>query len=691
MANKLAGENSPYLLQHADNPVDWYPWGAEALGKSSAEDKPIFLSIGYAACHWCHVMAHELFEDPKIAEILNESFICIKVDREERPDLDSIYMSAVVAMTGQGGWPLSVFITPQGEPFYGGTYFPPQSRYNLPSFQDVITSISRLWHEDRAKLVQSAQEVVQSLINSSKGKEKPGLLSPQILDQAVYRLAQAYNWKSGGWGQAPKFPQPMVIEFLLQRATAGDKLAQDMALHCLDAMSQGGMYDIVGGGFARYSTDDKWLVPHFEKMLYDNALLAKVYLYAYLITRQDKYLRVCQSTLEFIIRELTSTQGGFFSSLDADSGGKEGQYYLWDEAEIRDCLQKAQAGSTKYPLIDWAEFYFSAFDLAQEGNSSDQTIIRRKIEDSELALKYKISETEAANLLDALNSYLLAKRLSRERPSVDDKVLVSWNALAIIAFSEAARYLGQAPYLEIALKCANFIWDKMYRDNLLFRSWRNDKAQKNAYLEDYAALLVAYLSLYQSTHEVIWFDRAKLLLDEIQNHFRDIDAGFFDTSNDHETLLIRPKDLQDNATPSGNSLATTGLLQLAVYEGMQEWRNEAEKGLANFLGSIVNFPLYFGYWLCALNSFISPSKEIAILSPENITASNQYDRVIWSTYRPYVFVAASTYPPLSNGPRLLDDRTLINNQATVYVCHDFICEHPVNSPQELKDLLDRIN
>jgi uncharacterized protein YyaL (SSP411 family) len=689
LANRLAGENSPYLLQHASNPVDWYPWGAEALEKSRAEDKPIFLSIGYAACHWCHVMAHESFEDPQIAQILNGSFICIKVDREERPDLDFIYMKAVVAMTGQGGWPLSVFLTPQGEPFYGGTYFPPKAGYNLPSFYDVITSISRLWHEDRAKLVQSAKEVVQSLINSSEKEEKTGLLSPQVLDQAVYRLAQTYNWKSGGWGQAPKFPQPMVIEFLLQRAAAGDKLAQDMALHCLDAMSQGGMYDIVGGGFARYSTDDMWLVPHFEKMLYDNALLAKVYLYAYLMTREDKYLRVCRSTLEFIIREMTSADVGFFSSLDADSGGKEGQYYLWNRKEIQDCLLEAQSSSTKFQSINWADFYFSAFDITQEGNYNGQTIIRRNIDDSELAIKYKITETEAGKLLDELNGNLLAKRLSREHPAIDDKVLVSWNALAIIAFSDAARYLDHAFYLDIALKCANFIWDKMYRGNILFRSWRNGKAQNNAYLEDYAALLVAFLSLYQSSHEVIWFDRAKILLNEIQTHFRDTESGFFDTRDDHETLLIRPKDRQDNATPSGNSLALIGLLQLASYDGMQEWHDEAEKAMISLLGGVVNYYLYFGNWLCAFNTFLTPTTEIAILFPEYSPRSTEFDRVIWAAYRPNCIVAASTYPPQVNSPRLLKDRALAINLATVYVCHDFLCEPPVNTPLELQDILDK--
>jgi uncharacterized protein len=325
MTNRLAEENSPYLIQHANNPVDWYPWEPEALEKARQEDKPIFLSIGYAACHWCHVMAHESFEDPKIATMLNDNFISIKVDREERPDLDSLYMNAVVALTGQGGWPMSVFLTPHCEPFFGGTYFPPTPRFNLPSFSEVILTIARLWRDDRPRLLQSAKEIVERITVISSTTLKSTAISTKFLDEAVHRLAQMYDWKFGGWGQAPKFPQPMVIEFLLRRARHGDKLALDMASHCLDAMSQGGMYDVVGGGFARYSTDNYWLVPHFEKMLYDNAQLAKVYLYAYLITREQKYRVICQTTLDFLSREMMSEKGGFFSSLDADSGGKEGQ------------------------------------------------------------------------------------------------------------------------------------------------------------------------------------------------------------------------------------------------------------------------------------------------------------------------------------------------------------------------------
>jgi uncharacterized protein len=687
MANRLAAENSPYLIQHASNPVDWFPWGPDALEKARREDKPIFLSIGYAACHWCHVMAHESFEDHEVAEFLNQNFVSIKVDREERPDLDSLYMNAVVAMTGQGGWPMSVFLTPQGEPFYGGTYFPPQARFNLPSFREVIQTITRLWRDDRQRLLQSSHEIVQHIVGAAPVKKNGLPLSPQILDQAVYRLAQAYDWNYGGWGQAPKFPQPMVIEFLLQRASQGDKLALDVALHCLDSMSQGGMYDVVGGGFARYSTDNTWLVPHFEKMLYDNALLAKVYLYAYLITHESRYRDICQATLDFMMREMLSNDGGFFSSLDADSEGKEGQFYLWDYSEIRSCVSQAQARSTKYPSVNWADFYLEAFSVTREGNFEGKTILQQSVNNLELASRHDLSESDVDKLLHNLNRILLEKRSERIRPATDDKVLVSWNALALTVFAEAARYLHCPAYLEIARKNATFLWDQMVHDDRLFRSWRNGKALHNAYLEDYAGMILAYIALYQSNFETIWFQRAKLLLAELLAHFRDPDFGFYDTRDNHEELLMRVKDMQDNATPSGNSLAVSVLIQMAAYEGESTWREMAEEAFL-FVGDMLSgFPLGYGKWLCALFAFFTSIKEIAILLPPSDQGVIPYERVLWSEYRPDCIVAAAAYPPEQGSPKLLQDRSLINGRSAAYVCHDFTCELPVQTPEELGERL----
>ncbi len=653
------------------------------MEKAGREDKPVFLSIGYAACHWCHVMAHESFEDPQVAEFLNQHFVSIKVDREERPDLDSLYMDAVVAMTGQGGWPMSVFLTPQGEPFYGGTYFPPQPRFNLPSFLDLIQTIERLWRDDRGRLLQSAREIVQHIISAGPVERKTKPLSPQVMDQAVYRLAQAYDWKYGGWGQAPKFPQPMVIEFLLQRASKGDKLALDVALHCLDAMSQGGMYDVVGGGFARYSTDELWLVPHFEKMLYDNALLAKVYLYAYLITRESRYREICEATLDFLVREMLSVEGGFFSSLDADSEGKEGQFYLWDFSEIHLCLSEAQRRSAKFGSVIWADFYMDAYSVTREGNFEGRNILQKGVSNTVLASRYGLSESEVAELLHDLNQILLEKRTERIRPATDDKVLVSWNALALTVFAEAARYLERSDYLEVACKNAAFLWDNLVLDNRLFRSWRNGKARHNAYSEDYAGLILAYVALYQSNFEVVWFERARKLLTELLAHFEDPDFGFFDTRDDHEELLKRVKDTQDNATPSGNSLAVLALIQMAAYEGETGWREKAELAVDVVGGKFVSFPLSYGKWLCAFNAYLTSLKEIALLFPATNLGSIPYARVVWSAYRPDCVVAASTYPPEQESPKLLQDRALINGLPTVYVCHDFICDLPVQTPEQL--------
>lgn len=683
MTNRLAGENSPYLIQHANNPVDWFPWGPEALEKARREDKPIFLSIGYAACHWCHVMAHESFEDSQIAEILNHNFVSIKVDREERPDLDSLYMNAMITMTGQGGWPMSVFLTPQGEPFFGGTYFPPTPHYNLPSFQDVILTITRLWHDDREKLLQSAQEIVQQIVTAAPTKVKGTALSSQFLEQASYRLAQAYDWKSGGWGQAPKFPQPMAIEFLLRRANQGDKLALDVALHCLDAMAQGGMYDVVGGGFARYSTDEYWLVPHFEKMLYDNALLAKVYLYAYLITREHKYLEICQSTLDFLLREMMSKEGGFYSSLDADSGGKEGQFYLWGLAEIQDCLSRAQTGSPKFPSINWVDFYVDAYAVTREGNFEGQNILQKNLDNLELARKYDLSEQDVDDLLNDLNRYLLAKRSERPSPAIDDKVLVSWNAFALTTFAEAARYLDRPDYLEIAQRNASFMWENMYFNHRLHRSWRNGKAFHNAYLEDYAGLISGYIGLYQSDFQTIWFEHARTLLVELLAHFQDPEYGFFDTRDDHERLLMRLKDTQDNATPSGNSMAAFALLQLSSYEGEIQWREIAERAISVVVESMVRFPLGYSNWLCALIYFFTSVKEIALLLPAAEKDLLPFQRELWSTFRPDCVVAAATFPSAPASPKLLQNRPLINNHPTIYVCHNFFCEKPVETPEQL--------
>jgi uncharacterized protein len=679
MANQLIHENSPYLLQHADNPVDWYPWAEVALEKAQSEDKPIFLSIGYTACHWCHVMAHETFEDPEIAAIMNKYFINIKVDREERPDLDSIYMSAVVAMTGQGGWPMSVFLTPDGQPFFGGTYFPPARRYGMPSFREVLQGVTDAWQNERSQLLQAGEELTQHLQNQVAMGNPAQPLSEKILEEAALNLVHAYDWSGGGWGSAPKFPQPMAIEFLLLRSNRGDKSAHDIAMHVLLAMARGGMYDVVGGGFARYSTDNKWLVPHFEKMLYDNAQLARVYLHAYLVTGEPAYKGVCEETLNFIVRELMDRpeigdrpHGGFYSSLDADSEGEEGKYYLWTPAEIRAALGNE---------FD-AKLIIDAFGVSDSGNFEGYTVLQRALTDETIAERNNLSIDKVQPYLDNLLKRLLAVRQLRTRPNTDDKVLVAWNALALAAFAEAARYLKRQDYLEVAKLNADFLLTELNPQDSLKRSWRNGQAQHPAYLEDYAALILGLLALYQSDPDPWWFSSAIQLFSEIMEHFQDPNGGFFDTRDDLDHLITRPKDIQDNATPSGNALTALAMLQLSTYTGNIEWRNQAEMMLSSVQDTAVKYPTSFSEWLCAADLVIHPPQEVAILGEPDHQNTRALVNALWSVYRPGAVSAISSYPPAPNSPPLLLDRPLLDNLPTAYVCQNFVCLKPVNSIEE---------
>jgi uncharacterized protein YyaL (SSP411 family) len=674
MSNHLVFENSPYLLLHAENPVDWYPWGPEALEKARTESKPIFLSIGYAACHWCHVMAHESFEDSAIAALMNQNFINIKVDREERPDLDSIYMSFVVATTGQGGWPMSVFITPDGKPFYGGTYFPPVHRYNLPAFREVLEAVARLWKEDRARLLVSSEELTRSL--QTQPATAPGgiELTQGLLEQAVGTLAQGYDWQNGGWGGAPKFPQPMLIEFLLRQASRGDQSSLDMATHALQAMRRGGMYDILGGGFSRYSVDTIWLVPHFEKMLYDNAQLARVYLHAYQLTNEPAFRDVCEATLDFVLGEMTHPQGGFYSSLDADSEGEEGKFYLWAPEEIHTTLSDAQDSA----------LFMAAYGVSELGNFEGKNILRHSLADTMLAERFNLAEESITERLNCLRTRLLEARSHRVHPNTDDKVLVSWNGLMLSVFSEAGRALSRTDYVNAAIRNAEFILGNMLPEGRLLRSWRAGIAKHNAYLEDHASMALGYLSLYQTDPNLRWYQAAIKLVHEILAHFIDPLGGFFDVRDDGEALLYRPKDLQDNATPSGNALTAMALLQLAAYEGRSDWQTQAERMLSSNLGEMGRYPSAFGQWLCAADFALGRVQEVAILGDLADPATQGLLNPLRSGYHPRLILAASAYPPLAGSPALLNDRELLNGKSTAYVCHGFVCQKPVTSPEELQ-------
>ncbi|HSG24549.1 MAG TPA: thioredoxin domain-containing protein [Anaerolineales bacterium] len=670
MPNRLAQENSPYLLQHKDNPVDWYPWGDEALNKAKQENKPIFLSIGYAACHWCHVMERESFEDPQTAAMMNEHFINIKVDREERPDLDHIYMDAVVSLTGQGGWPMSVFLTPSGKPFYGGTYFPPARRYGMPSFMEVLSQISQVWQQKPEELEESGEKLLQHIQRRSSmpTPDDTAQLDPTVLDQAAQKIAESYDWKHGGWGRAPKFPQPMTILFLLRRASRGDHMALEIATHALDAMASGGMYDLIGGGFARYSVDDDWLVPHFEKMLYDNAQLARAYLHAYLLTGKPLYRQVCEETLDFNLREMTHPQGGFFSSIDADSEGEEGLFYTWTYEELRNLLDEEE-------LLAMSQ----AYSISQQGNFEGRIV-----------LQHQGTPAERPGLSPSLLSAhqkLFEARSSRVRPATDDKVLTAWNAWMNLAYSEVARYLNRPDYLEAARKNLQFLLNNMYQDSHLLRSWREGKALHQAYLEDYASLALACFSLYQSDPNPDWYQHAAELSSQTLERFYDQEAGFYDTASDHQELILRPQESQDNATPSGSSLAVQALLQLAAYTGNGNHYDLAASILGPLEQVFATYPTAFGNWLCALDFAHAEIKEVAILGTADDPAARRLIEMVWSSFRPDCILAASPVPVPEHAPPLLENRVLIEGRPTAYVCQHFSCQQPTTDAEELAQQL----
>ncbi len=686
MPNRLIKETSPYLLQHANNPVDWYAWGTEALQKAREENKPIFLSIGYAACHWCHVMAHESFEDPEMAALLNDHFVSIKVDREERPDLDSIYMSAVVAMTGQGGWPMSVFLTPQGEPFYGGTYFPPARRYGIPSFREVLEAIAKSWDGEKAEIQRVSKQLTEHVRASSAwdaGTAQASInsaITPQTLRQAFQALFNSYDWKMGGWGSAPRFPQPMAIEFLLLQATRGQEDALEAASHALEKMGQGGMYDLVGGGFHRYSTDNQWLVPHFEKMLYDNGQLATVYLHAYLLTGKQAFRQVCVETLDFIQREMTGPGGGFYSSLDADSEGKEGKFYVWTKEEIDQAL----------PDEDDRRLVSQVYPVKLGGNFEGKTILQRAgtLDDTATHLDMPVDALLAR--LEQIHSALLDARSKRARPQTDDKVLVSWNALALRAFAEAARFLNHPGYLQIAQNNASFLLDELYIQGCLRRSWRAGQAGQPAFLEDHAGLILALLSLYQSDLNPRWYHAAVRLAEDMNHYFRDPRGGFFDTRPEHGDLITRPKDTQDNATPSGNALAASALLQLSAFSGAADWQAQAEAALRAMQEQMARYPTAFSLWLQGLDFAVGPVHQVAVIGSQQDPRTAQMLSYLWQGYRPRMVVAAAEDGAYlsQDAPDLLKGRRPIDGKPTAYVCQGFTCKLPVTSLEDLQKQLD---
>jgi uncharacterized protein len=694
-ANRLAGETSPYLLQHAHNPVDWYPWGPEALERARALDRPIFLSIGYAACHWCHVMERESFEDPTTAAFLNEHFVAIKVDREERPDLDAVYMAAVQAMSGSGGWPMSVFLAPDGRPFYGGTYFPNTRRHGMPAFLDVLAGVAEAWRDRRPEVEQSAAALTAHVAGRVRLPDDEATLDAGLLVAAVSALVAEFDAANGGWGSAPKFPQPMTIDFLLRRAAAGEARALPIARRALERMAAGGIFDQLGGGFARYSTDAAWLVPHFEKMLYDNALLARAYVHAWALMDEPALLRVATATLDFVAREMTLPDGVFAASLDADTAGVEGATYAWTADEVREVLEAGGLGEA------WPVFA-EAYDVTEGGNWEGRTILRRVAGDEGLARRHGRAPAEVADLLARSRAALLEARDRRPQPSRDDKALAGWNGLAIAAFADAAALLGRDGdagrgaladrYRAVAERAAGRLLDVLRtRDGRFLRSWKDGQARHAGTLEDQACMADGLLALYEATGEERWFVAARETVEAILDHFADPAGGFHDTAADAEVLVARPRSLQDNAVPSGGAMATTALLRLAALTGERRHAEAAEAALTIVGAVAAAYPTAFAQWLIALDWWVGPVDEVAIVGAPGDAATQRLVRVAHGapahlSWRPRQVVAVGADPKASAVP-LLQGRFSLGGRPTAFVCRSFACRQPVTEPEALAAIL----
>ncbi len=657
--NRLIDETSPYLLQHAHNPVDWYPWGEEAFQRARDEDKPVLVSIGYSACHWCHVMEHESFEDPAVAGVQNEHFINIKVDMEERPDVDQIYMNFVQLTTGRGGWPMNVFLTPDKRPFFGGTYFPPQPRYGMPSWQQILISIAEAYKNKRDELETSANNIVGELRRMSVVEAATGTLSVDILDAAQASFVRTFDTVNGGFGGAPKFPAAMSLEFLLRyHHRTGDDMALSIVTHSLDKMANGGIYDQLGGGFHRYAVDAIWLVPHFEKMLYDNAQLARVYLHAYQVTGHEFYKRITIETLEYIRREMLDASGGFYSTQDADSEGEEGKFFVWAAEEIGEILG------------DDAVEFCTYYDVTTEGNFEGHNILN---------VKNPVAIAPGSDL----KKKLFDVREKRIKPGRDEKVLAAWNGLMLAAFADAAGVLGNDDYLQIAKRNAEFLMTEMQNGGRLYRTWKVGAAKLNGYVEDYANVADGLIVLYQVSGEVKYLSEARRLADLMITEFWDEDnGGFFFTSNDHEELVVRNKDFYDNATPSGNSVAADVLLRLATLTGDDKYERFAVTVLRLAASQIRRHPQGFGRALSALEFHLGETKEIAIIGEQG----NDLERGVMEKYLPNAVIVLSRKKSDGTIP-LLDDRDMINDRPTAYVCENFVCERPVNEVEDLLSLL----
>ncbi len=676
MPNRLIDETSPYLLQHANNPVDWYPWGEEALARARNEDKPILLSIGYSACHWCHVMERESFENDAIAEIMNEHFVNIKVDREERPDLDAVYMEAVQMLTGSGGWPMTVFLTPDGKPFYGGTYFPPVDRHNMPGFPRLLETVAQAYRNSHSEIQRVTGQLTEQMGRTANMPRGTGALDESILHNAYNQLATNFDYQNGGVGSAPKFPQAMTLEIMLRYHAHGHNERALSMLHLtLEKMARGGIYDQVAGGFHRYSTDTYWLVPHFEKMLYDNALLARLYLHAWLATGRALYRRITEETLDYVLREMTGEHGGFFSATDADSEGEEGKFFVWSPEEI-----EAVLGSEDAPV-------FSAFfGVTQRGNFEGSNILNISVRAADFAQREGIPLERLLGIIRRGKESLRVAREEREHPLLDDKALASWNGLMLRAFAEAGAALQRQDYLDAAANNASFLLRDLRPEGVLLRSYREGQAKLPGFLEDYSFVADGLLSLYEATFDRRWLDSAIELADEMISLFWDEPAGcFYDTGSSHEELVVRPRDVFDNAQPCGGSVASDVLLRLSVVTGNEDYATKAIAPLRSLAELMGRAPAGTGRWLAALDFYLSTPKEVAIVGPTDDPATSALLREVNSRYlaNRVLVGAGGEDAAASSGLPLLDGRDMVDGKPTAYVCENYACRLPVTDAEAL--------
>lgn len=687
--NRLGQETSPYLLQHAFNPVDWFPWGPEALELARQHDKPIFLSIGYSACHWCHVMEHESFENPDIAALMNQHFINIKVDREERPDLDQIYMTAVQLMTGRGGWPMSVFLAPSLKPFYGGTYWPPTAQRGMPGFTDVLHGIQEAWKTQRQDIHDSAEKLTAAIVADSVPKADASALHAELLRHAERALCQRADRQEGGFGSPPKFPHSMDLRVLLRTwKRFGNPEALDVVTLTLDKMAAGGIYDHLGGGFHRYSTDSRWLAPHFEKMLYDNALLVPLYVEAWQATQNGDYLRVVRETLDYVLREMTHPDGGFYSTQDADSEGVEGKFFVWSQAEILSILGP-----------DEGRVFCICYDVSPEGNWEETNILNRRLTHSQAAQQTGMSESELTEMLARCRAKLFDVRSQRIWPGRDEKILTSWNGLMISAFAQAAQVLAEPRYASAAQRAADFILSKLRpTEQRLLHSFKDGQARFNGYLDDYGCLIEGLIDVFQATQQARYLTAALQLTEGLRSQFEDpVAGGFYYTSHDHEELIARQKDMQDNATPSGNSIAATALLRLGRLTGRRDLEEVAEKTLQMLEPVARRYPSAAGQTLTALDFWLGPTFEIALIEgakgAKEINDLQEMQRAIHDRFIPNKVVAirhsSVADDQLPAELALIKGKPARNGQATAYICNHGTCGMPQAGAKALIEALSR--